>query len=106
MTVSVTESENSKEVVISIKGRFDFTCHQEFVKSYQAFPQGEKKYAVDLSRTEYMDSSAMGMLLQLREYASRAARVSLLNGNENVRDILRIAHFDKLFNIEGSTAQV
>ena len=106
MTVSVIESANSKEVVISIDGRFDFSCHQEFIKSYRAFPQGEKKYAVDLSRTEYMDSSAMGMLLQLRKYANRATGVSLINGNECVKDILRIANFDKLFNIEGSTAQV
>jgi len=106
MTVSVVESSNSKEVVISIDGRFDFSCHQEFIESYRAFPQGEKKYAVDLSRTEYMDSSAMGMLLQLREYANRAAGVSLINGNESVIDILRIANFDKLFNIEGSTTQV
>ena len=106
MTVSVTESANSKEVIISIDGRFDFSCHQEFVTSFKAFPQGEKRYAVDLSRTEYMDSSAMGMLLQLREYADKVAGVSLINGNERVRGILRIANFDKLFNIEGTTAQV
>jgi len=106
MTVSVVESANSKEVVISIDGRFDFSCHQEFIEFYRAFPQGEKKYVVDLSRTEYMDSSAMGMLLQLREYANRATGVSLINGNESVKDILRIANFDKLFNIEGSTTQV
>ncbi|CAK0782102.1 hypothetical protein CCP4SC76_8170001 [Gammaproteobacteria bacterium] len=40
----------------------------------------------------------MGMLLQLREY-SRQQEVTLINGNEGIREILRIANFDKLFAI-------
>ena len=106
MSINITESQDSKEIVISVEGRFDFSCHQEFVQSYKAFPQGEKRYVVDLSQTEYMDSSAMGMLLQLREYGDKAEGVSLVNGNDSVMGILRIANFDKLFRIEGVTAQV
>jgi anti-anti-sigma regulatory factor len=46
-----------------------------------------------------MDSSSMGMLLQLREYASDAEPVTLLKPNDVVREILQIANFDKLFTI-------
>jgi hypothetical protein len=41
----------------------------------------------------------MGMLLQLREYGDKSAGVSLVNGSDSVKGILRIANFDKLFTI-------
>ncbi|HEB95362.1 MAG TPA: anti-sigma factor antagonist [Sedimenticola thiotaurini] len=99
MSITFTESDNRREVVIHVAGRFDFSCHQEFVRGYKEYPKGEKSFVVDLSSTEYMDSSAMGMLLQLREYAHRDGGVSLVNGREGVLEILRIANFDRLFRI-------
>jgi len=99
MAVSVVESADKQEVVISINGRFDFSCHQEFIQGYRAFPKGERAFIVDLSNTEYMDSSAMGMLLQLREYGDKSRGVSLTNGSDSVMELLRIANFDKLFHL-------
>jgi anti-anti-sigma factor len=99
MTVSVNESADTSEVTLRVAGRFDFSCHQAFLQSYKGFPKGEREFVVDLSETEYMDSSAMGMLLQLREHSRDRNAVKLLNGNEGVLEILRIANFDKLFTI-------
>ncbi len=98
MSVSVSESSNG-QVVIKVSGRFDFSCHQEFIAGYKAYPKGEARFVVDLSGTEYMDSSAMGMLLQLRDHGDKTAGVSLINGRQGVMEILRIANFDKLFRI-------
>ena len=99
MSVSVTESEDKQEVTIHIPERFDFSCHQEFTGAYQAYPKGEKRFVVDLGHTEYMDSSAMGMLLQLREYSGHSGGVTLANAGTEVGEILRIANFGKLFPI-------
>ena len=99
MSVSATAREQGDEVVINVSGRFDFTIHQAFMACYKEFPQGEKCFVVDLADCEYLDSSAMGMLLQLREYGDKSAGVSLINANESVEEILRIANFDKLFRI-------
>ncbi len=54
---------------------------------------------MDLKGADYIDSSAMGMLLQLREYSKSNKDVRLINGNDGIREILRIANFDKLFSI-------
>ena len=99
MSVNTVESQDNSEVVIKVSGRFDFSCHQEFTESYKAHPPGSKCYVVDLSQAEFTDSSAMGMLLQLREYGDKSAGVSLVNGSDSVKGILRIANFDKLFTI-------
>jgi anti-anti-sigma factor len=98
--MSVTVSEVNKEVTLQVSGRFDFSCHQDFVAAYKAFPKNERNFVVDLSSTEYMDSSAMGMLLQLREYSDKSVPVALVNANQGVAEILRIANFDKLFTVK------
>lgn len=97
MAISKTESGN--KVTIHVKGRFDFAAHQEFLGAYKSLPKGEKHFVVDLSGTDYMDSSAMGMLLQLREHGDKSKPIELVNGNDGIREILRIANFDKLFKV-------
>lgn len=100
MTINVTESDDAKEITIQVSGRFDFSLHQAFIDSCQHYPKGEKRFVVDLAETDYMDSSAMGMLLQLREYAVEdGSRIKLINPNDTVRKILGIANFNKLFDI-------
>jgi len=97
--MAVNTNESGNIVTIKVEGRFDFATHQDFQKAYKAFPKGEKNFVVDLSSTEYMDSSAMGMLLQLREHADNSKRIELNNGSEGIKEILRIANFDKLFAV-------
>ena len=100
MSITTSMSADQMTVTIKVAGRFDFSTHQDFVQSYKGYPKGEKSYVVDLAGAEYMDSSAMGMLLQLREYNRPGDNVILVNGNEAVTDVLRIANFGKLFTIE------
>ncbi len=101
MSITTELSPDEKCVTLVIVGRFDFSTHQEFMQAYKAFPKGEKEFVVDLAHAEYLDSSAMGMLLQLREHnAKESSGVILRNGNEAVQEILRIANFGKLFTIQ------
>jgi len=88
--------------VISLEGRFDFSRHREFRSACdQALATGgAHEVEVDFGRVDYIDSSALGMLLMLRD-AARAANktVRLANCRGNVKQILDIANFAKLFPI-------
>jgi anti-anti-sigma factor len=99
MSITTSLSDDGNVVTIHINGRFDFSTHQEFLRAYKAYPRGERAYVIDLKNAEYMDSSAMGMLLQLRDYGAKERPMELVNGNDGVREILRIANFDKLFKV-------
>jgi len=99
MGISSSVSDDGKVVTIRVGGRFDFAVHQQFMLAYKEYPRGEKCFVVDLENAEYMDSSALGMLLQLRDHGQEAGEVSLLNGNTGIQEILRIANFDKLFKV-------
>jgi len=93
-------SGDDKRVIISMTSRFDFSVHKEFRESYRS--RTDSCFEVDLSHTEYMDSSALGMLLLLREHAGGdKADIIVRNPNPTVWKILRIANFDRLFKITG-----
>jgi anti-anti-sigma factor len=102
MTVKTIESDNGRTVTIFVEGRFDFSLHKEFSEAYRQYEKGGRCFVVDLSRVQYMDSSAMGMLLQLREHAIKGEKdtVMLANPSSGVADILRIANFEKLFTVK------
>ncbi|HEY9199758.1 MAG TPA: STAS domain-containing protein [Gammaproteobacteria bacterium] len=92
-------STDGRAVTIRVGGRFDFSLHRDFREAYRAHPRG-LSYSVDLSATEYLDSSALGMLLLLREHAGGdQARVEIRGVGPDVRKLLEIARFDRLFSI-------
>ncbi|QUX96842.1 anti-anti-sigma factor [Marinomonas sp. CT5] len=96
MVESFYESK-TKCLTIKIIGRFDYSCHKQFK---EAFSQNHKAdlYEVDFAEVTYLDSSALGMLLLLRDHANKdVVQVRLININDAVVDILRIANFHRLF---------
>lgn len=100
MNITINISNDKKVATIKINGRFDFSAHNEFRKSYKDVEISSGEYIVDLAGTEYLDSSALGMLLLLKEYAdSQSSSVSLTGFNDEIKEILTIASFDKIFTL-------
>ena len=101
MSVSHEMSNDGKKIHINITGRFDYKVSQEFRDTYRQVPGQEgTAYHVDLSDASYMDSSALGMLLLLREHAKcRGGSVFIERPSEQVDSILKVANFEQLFTI-------
>lgn len=97
MQTSVSSS-NGKTVVV-LQGRFDFNAHREFREAVEAaIKEAGTAIQVDLSRVDYLDSSALGMLLMLRDKAKGAGKtVELANAKGSVKQVIEIANFGKLF---------
>lgn len=87
---------------IKITEHFDSSVYQDFKKAYAPLIADGTvgKIEVDVSGLEYMDSAALGMLMQLNENARNANKsVSLVGVPGRVAEILKVAHADKLFTI-------
>jgi len=99
MNVHAQTSEDGKEVTISTQTRFDFNAHKEFRDTYSSCDPS-CKFIVDMKNTTYMDSSALGMLLLLREYAgSSDADIEIINCDDEILKVLQISNFEQLFKI-------
>ncbi len=101
MSVKKQVTENSKKIEISIDGRFDFSLHQHFRDAYVNCKENGQVFTLNLSTTSYMDSSALGMILLLKDHAeSHSGKVIISRPSDSVYKILEIAQFHRLLTIE------
>jgi len=100
MAVSSSQSSNGNQVNVVVSGRFDFNDHMQFRDAYRSYP-ASATYVLDMTAADYMDSSALGMLLLLREHAGGdSAKIQIVGCKEEIKKILSIANFQKLFEIK------
>lgn len=98
MQISSRSTDN--QTTLSLQGRFDFHTHRDFRGAYeQALEDATtREIVIDLGGVDYLDSSALGMLLLLRERAESLGKsVSLARMQGTVKQVLDVANFDKIF---------
>ncbi len=101
MTITSNTSTDGNELTITVQGRFDFSALQQFRNAYEKVNPKPKAYVIDLKESEYLDSSALGMLLALRDYGGGdEANIRIINSNTDVKKILVITKLDELFKVE------
>ena len=99
ISVSICDSVAS----ISMSGRFDFHVHREFKEAYSALLVNADvcEIEIEMSQVDYLDSSALGMLILLNERAKEAKKsIILLSPSSVVAQVLDVANFSKIFNIK------
>ena len=97
---SIDSQIQDDTAVLKLSGQFDFNAYTEF-KPYQtkALESPDvRQITLDMSNLDYLDSAALGTLLLLREKAQdRNIEVVLRGAQGVVREIIDIAHFERLF---------
>lgn len=96
----VVAQHEGSHLTLALSGRFTFAIYKDFFAAYKELPTVPTSVDVDLGEVEYIDSSALGMLLAMRNHVGPEATVRLLNATGTVRKILEMASFEKAFVIE------
>ena len=92
---------NERTIQINVGERFDYSMHKAFRDAYSQYSDAGLTYKVNLSKSSHMDSSALGMILLLKEHAEKqGGQLILQRPSDTVLKILKIANFDKLVKIE------
>ncbi|MCV2885570.1 STAS domain-containing protein [Aestuariibacter sp. AA17] len=93
-------SNDGKVLTIFMDEKFDFGKVQDFRNAYSTETEEINEVNIDLSQTEYMDSSALGMLLNMQKTLSgHVEKFNIINCRPQVAKILKISRFDKKFSI-------
>ena len=101
--MGIRSSVSGSAATITLVGRFDFSLHGDFRETYDLLLVDSEidAVAVNLAGVEYIDSSALGMLLMLRERAQETGKsLTLCKPSSHVSHLLEIVSFSKLFTIE------
>jgi anti-anti-sigma factor len=94
----ITVLKEADGLTLRISGKFNFACYKEFQDAVSG--PAPNRYVVDLSKADYIDSSALGMLLLLREKVGEdAARVVIRSGSGQPSEVLKLANFQRLFTV-------
>ena len=83
--------------VIYIKGRLD---SYSFVQLREALADWKKDLTLDLKDMTYISSAGLGVFLMIHKQLSQlGCKLSFLNVQPAVRDVIALSGFDKLLNI-------
>ena len=92
-------TSNNQGLVIDVVGYFTVACLDKFRSCFEAHPPMQR-YAVNLQQCQGIDSSGLGMLLMLRDYAKIEQKNLLITHcPPPVHNVLNYAKFDQLFTI-------
>ncbi len=100
--MNITTGTVGATATIYIQGKFDLAMRQKFNAAMQEAMNhaAAKNIEVHLGAADYIDSSACGMLLLLKQKATSAGKTVLLsNAKGAVKQVLRVMNFEKMFQI-------
>ena len=101
MSIVRRESPDGREVTIKISGSLDFHDRYEFTEAYACDDPSEKHFILDMENVDNLDSSALGMLLIMRNDAGEdKSQIKIINCGREIKHTLLISKFDKIFKIE------
>ena len=86
---------------VVMSGKFTFSDHIEFKNIFKIFEDNMTKHLeIDLSKVEFVDSAALGLLLLVLDEAAKTnVKLKLLRPCGHVQKMFKISRFYDLFNI-------
>lgn len=88
---------------IKLEQSFDFESHKDFRQCIKTITEkSAKSLSIDFDNVEYIDSSALGMLMLAKhETTQHGCKLKLINLKEgHAKNVLNLVKFDQMFEIE------
>jgi anti-anti-sigma factor len=99
--VKIDVDERDGAVIISIAGELSMSDIKEFDYTFKNYLHADiHVIALDLKYMHYLDSFGISRIIKIsREFVGSGIEFVLLNMNDNIHQIFRMATFDKIFKI-------
>lgn len=98
-------SADQTTLTLRLSGKFDYTCQEAFQRAFEAVKPSPQRYVIDALEVHSIDSSALGMLLLLRNHAGGdEADVAIINAQPDILKLLQTCKFDELFDVTAINA--
>jgi anti-sigma B factor antagonist len=94
-------------VVVEVDGQLIVGNRQELKqKVLDALEEGDKKFLIDFSKTGYIDSSGLGVLVSLsKKIRDEGGDLRLAGLNDDLKTLFELTKLDTLFAITDSASE-
>jgi anti-anti-sigma factor len=102
-----TRREGNGVLIVEVDGQLIVGNRQEFKQRVlDALDGGERKFVVDFTRTGYIDSSGLGVLVSLsKKIRDEGGELRLAGLNEDLKTLFELTKLDTLFAITDTPAE-
>ncbi len=90
--------KTGNKVIIKPAGVLDFGVEKDF-RTVFANKSPNLKYVIDMANVTFIASSGLGLLIILRNHTGERSDIQIINSSDNVRSVLKLAHFGNMFQI-------
>lgn len=100
--MNIDIDQQGSSATLRMAGRFDLDTHREFNKAHVPLLSSGKidTLTLDLFGVDYIDSSALGMLLRLNGAAEKNnVSITIRNCQPMVLQVLKMANFHRMFKL-------
>ncbi len=106
MGFTVRKSD-SDVVIVDVEGQLIVGNRQELKqKILDALEAGDRKFLIDFTRTGYIDSSGLGVLVSLsKKIRDEGGELRLAGLNEDLRTLFELTKLDTLFAISDTARE-
>ena len=97
--MEIKVQDNPENLNVTLCGSFDTMASTQAEATVKELEEmASKPMTIDCHSLEYIASSGLRVLLRLRKAcAAHGQQVTLCGVNEDIMEILRVTHFDKMF---------
>jgi anti-anti-sigma factor len=89
-----------EKLIFHVNGSFNHAVGVD-LKNLAKSQKKAKEYVIDLEGVSYINSSAFGVLLTIREtFGITNNEISLINVSDEVKQMLSVVNFDRLFKVD------
>lgn len=85
---------------LRLPSRFDYSFHRQFGEMYTPLIESSvcKEIILDFSQVEYLDSSALGMMVLLqKKFSTNNRKIKIKGSRGATEEILKMANMQKIF---------
>lgn len=97
--ITIETNKTDEQVLVAMTGSLDTVAAEQVdaqVKEIEA--EASLPVVIECQKLEYIASAGLRLLLRIAKAAkANDQKVTLLNVNTNIKEVLSITHFDKMF---------
>lgn len=99
--MTITKTENGKEIILALEGRLDTNSAPELENVLAEFDTYPQKLIFDFQELSYVSSAGLRVLLSAQKRMITAGGTLIIrNANELVREVFEVTGFDEILMIE------